>query len=183
MVGIELVNGMPKISKIDGLPPEIRLELDRLLIERAFSDYRGLEAWLGEKGFEVGKSSIHRYGKEFKGQLEAIKLATEQARAITEVCDDDANELGDALARLAQQKIFALIQDFDPENTDPISIDRLVNAIANLNKSANVTKKHSLAMRAHLRRVGDEVAQEVQSAGLSESAAQMIREKILGVGE
>lgn len=178
-----MVSRMPKISKIDGLPPEIRAELDRLLIEQAFSDYRGLEAWLGEKGFEVGKSSIHRYGKEFKGQLEAIKLATAQAKAITEVCDDDANELGDALARLAQQKIFSLIQEYDAENADPISIDRLVNAIANLNKSANATKKHSTIMRAHLRRVGDEVAAEVQSAGLSESAAQMIREKILGVGE
>ncbi len=182
-MGIELRVIMPKISKIDALPLDVRMELDRLLIQRAFSDYRGLEAWLAEKGFEIGKSSIHRYGKEFKEQIEAIRLATEQAKAISEVCDDDANNLGDALGRLAQQKAFDLICQFDPSGSEPLAFDRLVNAIANLNKSANATKKHSQAIRSQLRRVGDEVAAEVRSAGLSEFAAQQIREKILGVGE
>lgn len=182
-MGIELRVIMPKISKIDALPLDVKMELDRLLIEQAFSDYRGLEAWLAEKGFEIGKSSIHRYGKEFKEQIEAIRLATEQAKAISEVCDDDANNLGDALGRLAQQKAFDLICKFDPSGSEPLAFDRLVNAIANLNKSANATKKHSQAIRSQLRRVGDEVAAEVQSAGLSEFAAQQIREKILGVGE
>jgi flagellar hook-basal body complex protein FliE len=173
---------MPRRSKIDYLPAEIKSELDRLLIEQAFSDYRGLEVWLEERGFEIGKSSIHRYGKEFKGQLDSLRLATEQAKAIADVCGDEENALGDALSRLAQQRAFDLIQDFDPTQAEPLSFDRLVNAISNLNKSANQTKKHSKQMRSELERVSEEVVQQVQSAGLSESAAAEIREKILGVG-
>jgi hypothetical protein len=174
---------MPRRKKVDELPEEIRSELNRLLIERAFGDFRGLEGWLEERGYSIGKSSIHRYSRDFQAQMEDLRVATEQARAIAEVCGDDENSLGDALSRLAQQKLMDALRDIDPAGVEELSLDRLVNAIANLNKSANATKKHSSDVRKKIKQVSEEVAETARSSGLSETAAEEIRRKILGVAE
>jgi Protein of unknown function (DUF3486) len=98
---------MPRRKKVDELPEEVRKELDHLLSEKAFGDFRGLEAWLEERGFLIGKSSIHRYSQDFQARMEALKTATEQARAIAEVCGDDENSLGDARLNLYWERASA----------------------------------------------------------------------------
>ena len=97
---------MPPRSKIKQLPAAVKEWLDRSLIEGNFSGYELLEAELKSRGFDIGKSAIHRYGQEFEDKLVAIRIATEQARAITDAIPDDAGAMNDALIRLVQQKAF-----------------------------------------------------------------------------
>ena len=92
---------MPTRSKVMQLPESVRSQLDQKLIANGFSDYPALADWLAGQGFEIGKSSLHRYGQEFEDKLAALRIATQQAQAIGEAVEDDGNALGDALVRLA----------------------------------------------------------------------------------
>lgn len=67
---------MPRPSKCDLLPEEIKSQLNQKLVEQAFSHYEELSEWLETIGYEISKSAIHRYGKDFKSQLEAINLSS-----------------------------------------------------------------------------------------------------------
>lgn len=172
---------MPRPSKCDLLPEEVKTQLNQKLVEQAFSRYEDLSEWLDTIGYEISKSAIHRYGKEFKSQLEAIKLATEQAKAIAEVCDDDANLLGDALNRLAQQKAFRVLQEVEP--ADDVDFTRLVSAIATLNRSSSDGKKFKTQMQKQAKKTAEEVEKVAQDGGLSADTISAIKSKILGIGQ
>ena len=57
---------MARRSSIDGLPEDVRRWLERALAENNFSGYQALEEMLREKGYQIGKSSIHRYGQKIE---------------------------------------------------------------------------------------------------------------------
>ncbi|MBE7415094.1 MAG: DUF3486 family protein [Deltaproteobacteria bacterium] len=170
---------MPKRSAVKGLPPEVKAWLDQALVKSNFSDYKALEEMLKEKGFSISKSSIHRYGREFESKLAAIKLATEQARAVVEEVGDEENALGDALAQVVQQKAFeALMKLEDPGKVNLASIGKMV---ADLNRSSVTLKKYRAEVRGKVTEAAEQVAKEIKSKGLSEEAAEEIRQKILGI--
>lgn len=109
---------MPARSKITGLPDGIRVELDKRLITSGFSDYSTLEAWLTEQGFEISRSAIHRYGQGFEAKVAAIKVATEQAKAIAAAVGDDDGAMNEALIRLVQQQAFDVLVNMQTEDPD-----------------------------------------------------------------
>lgn len=171
---------MPKPSKCDLLPEDIKSQLNQKLVEQAFSGYCDLAQWLTDIGYEISKSSIHRYGKEFQSQLEAIKLATEQAKAIAEVCEDDANLLGDALSRLAQQKAFRVLQEIDPDPAEA-NFSQLLATISSLTRSTTANKKHQQEVRAKAKATATEVEAIAIEGGLTTKLTEEIRRKILGI--
>lgn len=71
------------------LPPDLRKELDRLLIANSFTGYRELSKWLAEQGYRISAAGLTRYAERFEQRLEQVKLATAQARAIIEASPDD----------------------------------------------------------------------------------------------
>lgn len=170
---------MPKRSAIQGLPPEIKTWLDRALVKSGFSEYKALEDALREKGFIISKSSIHRYGQEFETKLAAVRMATEQARAVVEEVGDEENALGDALAQVVQQKAFeALMKLEDPGKINLASIGKMV---ADLNRSSVTLKKYRVEVRGKVTEAAEAVSKVAKSKGLSEEAAEEIRQKILGI--
>jgi len=169
------------------LPPEIKAELDRRLIAGSFADYEAQTAWLNEQlcslGLEVSisRSAVGRYGKEFEEKISAIKIATEQARAITEAVGDDAGVTGDALMRLIQEKAFNVLvkmSDLDPENID---FNKLTVAIAKLNNAAVAQKKWQAELQKKATATADEVVKVAKQGGLSNEKAEVIKKKILGI--
>lgn len=170
---------MPKRSAVKGLPPEVKAWLDQALIKNNFSDYKALEEALKDKGFAISKSSIHRYGQEFEEKLAAVRLATEQARAVVEEVGDEENALGDALAQVVQQKAFDVLMKLD----DPgkISLTALGKMVADLNRSSIALKKYRAEVRVKVTAAADEATKVAKSKGLSAEAAEEIRQKILGI--
>jgi len=169
------------------LPPEIKAELDRELIGRSFTGYEDITEWLNkqlsELGFEIrlSRSSIHRYGQGFEEKIAAIKIATEQARAITEAVGDDAGNMGNALTSLCQEKAFQVLvqmQEIDPADVD---FNKLTVAIAKLNKTAVDQKKWMAEMREKTKQTAEDVVKAVKKGGMSEKTAEEIRKKILGI--
>lgn len=173
---------MPRRSKITQLPPEIKAKFDKLLIEKCFSDYEGIAAWLQEQGYDVSRSAAHRYGQEFEEKMAAIKIATEQARAITEAVGDSEGLMGDALTSLCQEKAFQVLvkmQEIDPENID---FTKLTVAVSKLNRAAVDQKK----WQAETKKKAERAVENIESkAGAKKSldpeTMKIIKEEIYGI--
>lgn len=177
---------MPARSKIATLPEEIKAALDKELISRGFADYGELADWLAGQGFEISRSSLHRYGQEFEQKCEAIKIATEQAKAIVSVVGDDEGNMNEALIRLIQQQSFdILIKNSQEEGGDltkvlpkmGIMVARLSRASVDQKKWAAETRKKTLSEAA------DAVENTARQEGVSPETIIKIRRDVLMMAE
>lgn len=94
-------------GKVHELPPEVRKEVDLLLTEPG-TTYEDVAAFLKGKGFDISKSSIGRYGKDFLSTYQRLRVVEDQSRAlISEV--GDGIVLDEAAGKLMAQKIIELL--------------------------------------------------------------------------
>lgn len=172
---------MPKRSKIEGLPKAVKGWLDTALVEGNFSGYEQLEAELKARGFDIGKSSIHRYGSQFEEKLATLKLASEQARAIVTAAPDDEGAVSEALMRLVQEKLFQVMLDFKIDPDKPMNIANAAKAVAELARATVNQKKWQAEVRAKASAAADAVTQVAKKGGLTTEAVDAIRREILGI--
>ncbi len=174
---------MPARSKIMQLPETVKAALDKRLISGSFADYTSLATWLQEQGFEISRSAIHRYGQEFEEKLAAIKIATEQARAITEAVGDDEGRMSDALISLVQQQAFDVLvnmQKRDPETYEKL-FPKMGVVVSRLARASVAQKKWLAEARSKAKDTADDIVKTIKKGGMSEETAELIRRKILGI--
>lgn len=127
---------MGKRSAVDALPEDVRRWLDRALSSKGFAQYQLLEAELRERGYDISKSAIHRYGQKLERRLSAIKASTEAAKLIAEATPDQADARSEALTSIIQTELFeALVslQDASDGDIDPAErIGMLSSAAKNI---------------------------------------------------
>jgi len=168
-------------SKVVGLPKAVKEWLDTALIDGNFADYELLAESLKTKGFDISKSSLHRYGSQFEMRLAAVKLATEQAEAIAKAVPDDENALGDALIRVVQEKTFSMLMDME---VDPkIGFAKLAGIAIDSGFSSTNIKQFRSKVKARAKDAANEVAATAKSAGLSDQTVNEIKRRILGIAE
>lgn len=172
---------MPPRSKVLALPPEVKDALDRELVRRGFQDYEGLEAWLEERGFNISKSSLNRYGQQFEDRLAMLRVATEQAKAIVEELGDDGGAMGEALTAVAQEKAFQVLMEMSVESIGDVDFDKLLRGVAQLNAASVQQKKWRAEVSRRAAAAASEVEELAREGGLSDEAAAQIRAKILGI--
>lgn len=170
---------MPPRSKIKQLPAAVKDWLDRSLIEGNFSGYELLEAELKKRGFDIGKSAIHRYGQEFEDKLAAIRIATEQARAITDAIPDDAGAMNDALIRLVQQKAFDTLVRME----EGASIKDIGLMVARLSNASVNQKKWQAEARGKISAKMDELEGEAKTGKgkFDLETLRRVREELYGI--
>ena len=61
---------MARKTAIDKLSERHKKELDDKLVDYNFNHYQEITLWLEELGYEISKSSLHRYGKKLEKELE-----------------------------------------------------------------------------------------------------------------
>lgn len=183
---------MARRPKVAGLPPDVRAWLDKALADRNFSDYEDLERLLAERGFTIGKSSIHRYGQKLEAKLAAVKASTEAARAIAEAAPDDSDLRSAAVMSLVQTEFFDVmvaLQEAGGEE-DPAErlklVARAAKGIGELSRASVNQKKWEKQVRAQareelLREQASELDKAVQAGGMDEVQALFWRKKFLGV--
>lgn len=173
---------MGRQSKITKLPHALREELDRRLIEQGFAGYRGLENWLGDRGYEIKKSALQRYGASFEARLKALARANEEARAIVSAAPDDEAMLNDALQRLVQSRLYDLLIEIE---LDEPNLARVARAVADLGRSAVSQKRWSQEVRQRLeaqKKAADKALGKVsQDAGLTRETYETIRAILVGI--
>ena len=163
------------------LPEEIKAELDRRLISGGFANYTALAEWLREQGVEISRTAVHNYGQAFEEKCEAIKIATEQAKAIVGVVGDDEGNMNEALIRLIQQLSFDILvksQDGDLGDILP----KMGVMVAKLSKASVDQKKWQRDMKEKAVQAVKNI--ETKASGkksLDAETMKIIKEEIYGI--
>lgn len=137
---------MPRRSKVLDLPDAVKQWLDGALIDGNFSGYEALAAEIKTRGYDISKSGLHRYGSTFDERLRALKLVTEQARAVVQASPDEENAVTEALVRLTQEKLFGVMMDLQV-NPETIDLTKITRSIADLARSSVSQKKYAAEVR------------------------------------
>ncbi len=178
---------MARRSKISTLPAEVRTWLDRALAAGNFSGYEQLETLLADKGFTIGKSSIHRYGQRLEQKLAAVKASTEAARAIAEAAPDDADLRSAAAMSLVQTEIFNVMVALQEagDEADPAErlklMARAAKPLAELSRASVNQKKWETEVNTRIKAAADAAEKIARKGGLSASSVDAIRKSILGI--
>lgn len=171
---------MTQRSKVTTLPEVTRAELDRRLIAGGFRDYGELETWLKELGYEIGKSSIHRYGSKLEERLDQLKRATDQAKALVAAAPDDAGDMSQAVLRLMQEKIFSALMEMEVD-AESQSLGGLAKALAPLVRANIAQQKFAAEVRDKARTAAESVEKLARKGGLGADMVDTIRKQILGI--
>lgn len=168
---------MPPRSKVATLPAEVKAWLDKALAENNFSDYEALADELSGRGFAISKSALHRYGQNFEERLSALKIASEQARAVVAAAPDEEGAVNEALMRLVQEHLFKLLMTEGGQ----IDLPKVAKAVAELGRASVVQKKWQAEVRTKAEAAASQVEKIAKKGGLDADTVAEIRREILGV--
>ena len=174
-----------KTWKIKKLPPDLKQELDRMFSEGTLHSCRQLAKWLGDNGFEISHAAIHKYGQKFERKLEAVRLATEQARIVCEQYKTDDAGMQDALLRLVQTQLFHVLTVSKQEavgnaTVAPVNLGALARCVSNLAKTETELRKRAERARAGAAEAEKKV-EEARAKGLSKDAAEQIKAVLMEI--
>ena len=180
---------MARESAIDQLSPE-HLEMLKVRLEDSgFQDYQQLTDWLTKLGYEISKSSVHRFGKKHEQKMQAVSLSTQAAIYMAERNPDDAGALSSSVITMMQSEFFnALVQlqSIDSDD-DPLTrmaqLSKVGKGIAELSKASVNQKKHQIEVRDKAQAAADKVEQIANKGGLTGDTVQEIRKAILGIAD
>lgn len=171
---------MPQVSKVQRLNADDKQWLDQQLIQRGFSGYAELETLCLEKGIDISSSSLHRYGATFRERLDAVKMITEQARAVVNEAPDDEGAVNEALMRLVQEKLFSVVVDAELD-TKGLKLDKIAKAIADLGRASVTQKRLAAEARKQMLVEQEQRLDELRgSDGMSEELENRIRQILIG---
>lgn len=170
---------MPPRSKVTKLPAQVKAWLDKALVDSQFGDYELLSKELEARGHCISKSALHTYGQDFSGRLSALKLASEQARAVVAAAPDEEGAVNEALMRLVQEHLFKLLM----AEGGSFDLPKIARAVAELGKASVVQKKWQAEVRTKAQEAAEKVEQIVKKGGMSADVINKIRKEILGVAE
>ena len=181
---------LPHSGKIKRLPPELRAEFERRLIEGSFSDYRGLSRWLSGHGYYISHTSLHKHGQALEHRLEVLKLATEQARAVVEAAGAADDTVNEGLMRLVQGDLFRVLVELKEVDPQKVDVNALARNVASICRSSVQMRRAAEEMRSGIGKRVQAAERKVVAAarggvrgGLSAAAEKRIRAALLEIAE
>ncbi len=179
---------MGRQSSITALPNDVRDWLNHALAENNFTGYEALESLLRDRGYAISKSAIHRYGQKIERRMAAIKASTEAARLITEGAADDQDVRSEAVIALVQTEMFESILAIQESEDDELApedriglMSKAAKNIATLTRASIAQKQYKATVQARAEAAASAVEQIAKKGGLSDEAADLIRQRILGI--
>lgn len=179
---------MPPRNKVFDLPQEIREELNEKLVSTGFQGYSALAEWLVERGYNVSRSSVHRYGQDLQEEFEEamgdVRKTTELAKAMATDQEDESGHLIDATARMVQDQLLRITIAMRKAEEDPAKaakqLGSVTKALADIGRVSLSQKKWAKELREEVAR---EAADKAESAGrahgLSKDGVAALRAAIL----
>lgn len=180
---------MARPSNIDLLPEKVRAELEAVLVANNFSGYESIADYFKDKGHDVSRSGIQRYGKRMEQRLQMIRASTEAAKMLANNVDDEENTLSAAVLSMVQSELFESMMhlqeasEIDPEDHEARikTLSLAARSISELTRASVHNKKYQTEVQERLQKAADAVDKLTSKGGLSAGVAQAIREQILGV--
>lgn len=175
-------------SSIEQLPEEVRRWLERALTENGFSGYVELEKLLKEKGYQISKSAIHRYGQKIERRFKAIKDSTEAARLIAEGAEDEGDKRSEALMGLLQSSLFEALVDIEDAKDEKMTPMEKFQAlsfagknVASLIQASTKLKAYQAEVKKRAAIAAEQTEKIIVQAGLSAETVKTIKAQILGI--
>jgi hypothetical protein len=104
---------MPPRSKVALLPQEIRDELERRIVQRVFTGYEELAAWLQQQGYQIAEDSVQRYGARLHQKISSLEQSAQQAKAIALVAPEGRYSIFEATIDLLNERVFSALMETD----------------------------------------------------------------------
>lgn len=159
-------------SKVETeLPPELREEVDRLLIEGA--TYEEISLYLKDRGYDISRSSIGRYGKEFLNLYRRVKIIEDKSRAITSDTGDGL-VLEEAASKLFTQQILKMLL---AQEMDISAKSRIISDFAKL-QSSSVQRER---LKAEFRKRAEKAVESIRKKEIPQEVLREIEEAIYGI--
>ncbi len=174
---------MPVRNKVTTLPKSVRDWLDAKLADGSFSNYSLLTDELKARGFDLSRSSVHRYGSELEKTMALAKATVDQAKAVVRASPDEDDAMTAAIMRLTQQHTLQLLMSmkFDPTAAQDVDMNKLTLQVSRLVRSSLPLKNYQREQRERAALVAQEIGKEAKKLGASEATIKIWREKVLGV--
>lgn len=139
---------MPKRSKISRLPPKLRTALNAKIAEGDFT-CRELEEWLSENGYEISKSAIAVYSKDYEQELKGVELSRSLALNLFENLPDNRAELAAVTTTLAQGLLFAALLKAQAELNDETlkGLEKALRVIVPIVSACNMLNRSNLDLQ------------------------------------
>jgi hypothetical protein len=155
------------------LPPELRQQLNRVLLEGA--TYDEAAGFLNGQGYDISRSSVGRYGKEFFEAYQKIVQFEDQSRALTSATEKGM-PMEEAVGKMLLQKVMAALVD---GSADVLEVPRLISDVAKLQRShvAMAQWKREIEKRA------DAAVENIKtkSKAIDPDTLRIIKEEIYGL--
>ena len=163
-----------KMGKTGDLPPRILAQVNRFLVEEV--SYEEISDFLHAQGYEISKTTIVRYGREFLDYCRRHRVVEEKSRALT------SDEESASLVEEAASRLFALMI-VEQLLSGKINIEEMPKLLSDFARllSSNVQREK---LRREIRKRVEKTDKEVKRSaprGLSDKTAADIRRKILGL--
>lgn len=179
---------MGRRSKIKDLPKDVLEELDARLIDSGFSNYRALSAWLKGRGYDIGKSAVHGYGRTLEDQFNEAMAEARRTRALARATRQEGAEsdtsLLEAAAGIMQDNLlrvsFRVKEEEDPAAAAK-TLSLVARAFSDVGRLEIARQKWQAEINAKLTEAANNAAKLATKGGLSSETVAEIRRSILGV--
>lgn len=169
---------MPPRSKVAMLPQDVRNELERRIVERAFSGYEELAAWLQEQGYQIAEDSVQRYGTRLHQKIQALEQSAQQAKAIAEAGPEGRATIVDATIELLNERVFSALME--AEQIEQGDIVRLSRAVADLSRISIARQRWAQEVRCRFEQQ-KQAARERRAKADRAEAFDAVRNALLSV--
>ncbi len=173
-------------SKMSDLPPELLAQVDQFLLgARTLTGkrlrYAHILQYVREKGHDISAAGVGRYAKGRIAELEHVKLVSDQMKGLRESIGDDALALQEGTVQYALSKMAEYLTLLEPGSMLGEEANKIFRALAELQKSSVAREKLKMDVRKKTEIAAEQVVKTAKAGGLSDEAAEQIRQKILGV--
>ena len=180
---------MARRSKVNALPAEVLEDLNAKLIQRGFSGYEELTAWLKSLGYDISKTAIFRHGSaleaEFEEAMADARRTRALARAARESGDSDDGALLESASEIMQDNLLRLSLKLKNSGAEPEeaakTLSLISRAFADIGRFDISRQKWQAEVRDKASAAADAVEAIAKKGGLSPEAMDTIRKGILGI--
>ncbi len=121
--------------RVDDFPDVIRTELDKLLADPT-NTYQIIAERMAGMGYEIGKSSIHRYAKRTEAAGRRLQIAAEQTRVlINHLRDNQDVEASEVATAIIMDGLINRLASAE-EEYDEMPLDKAGRLLVQLQRSS-----------------------------------------------
>lgn len=151
-------------GKIASLPPELRNAVDEMLKATTFT-YEDIKKYLQENGVSVSESAICRYAQNLCADLEAIRIAQENFKALmaeAEKCPElDTTAV---LTRIASHRMLNALVSKPEDEWSEMRVDKLLQEINGMTRAVAYKERLAQQNKDDVTAALDEVQAQVFAA-------------------